>query len=376
MIFRFDFYRIVSVFACLGFSQRFGVDMASNIRVSFIGTAGIPNRYGGFEAFLEHCAPEVAKQVDRVCVTCYSGLYVDKRSDFNGVQRIFIPISANGGMSVIHDLVAFFVVFFQSTHIFVLGVSGGVWFPLFRFLCGVFGKKLLVNIDGVEWKRTKFSPAKRVLLRIFDGMAQLFSNVIVYDNDALEPFVLASCKAKAEMIAYPGDYVKRLGFSLQQGALTICRIEPENNVEMLIEGFLKSSLDKYVFVGNWNASEFGKGVREKYAGYDRLELMDPVYDPEKLAELREACSVYIHGHSVGGTNPSLVEMIFYDCRLLCFDVAFHRKTAGECAEFFKDAQSLGALLDQQGSSLVSSREGKRRMYSRREIAKRYVDLLK
>lgn len=341
--------------------------------VALIGTAGVPNRYGGFEAFLEHCSPALAAKTASTVVTCDGGLYDDQRSDFHGVHRHFMTTPANGSWSVLHDLLAFFAVYRQSTHIVVLGVSGAPWFPLFRLMCAVAGKRLLVNIDGVEWRRTKFSQSRRLLLRLFDAVAQYCAHVVIYDNPALRKFVLDSCQAKAVCIGYSGDHVIRVpGVNRDKfQALTICRIEPENNLGMLIEGALLSPLVYYTIIGNWAQSEYGRALRERYAKEPRLSLLDPIYDAQQLAVLRESCAVYLHGHSVGGTNPSLVEMLFYDCAILCFDVAFNRETAGDCAGYFSSANDL-AQLDAAHLPGLGDRMAQRLGYTRTHIADQYL----
>lgn len=343
------------------------------VHLAMIGSAGVPNRYGGFEAFLEHCSPALAAKTASTVVTCDAGLYDEHSSDFHGVHRLFLNTPANGNWSVLHDLLAFFAVYRQSTHIVVLGVSGAPWFPLFRLMCAVAGKRLLVNIDGVEWRRTKFSQSRRLLLRMFDAVAQYCAHVVIYDNPALREFVLDSCQAKAVCIGYSGDHVLRVpGVDLSKfKALTICRIEPENNLHMLIEGALLSPLENYTIVGNWAQSEYGRALRERYANEPRLSLLDPIYDAQQLAMLRESCAVYLHGHSVGGTNPSLVEMLFYDCAIVCFDVAFNRETAGDCAGYFLSANDL-ATLDAANLPGPGDRMARRLGYTRSHIADQYL----
>lgn len=343
--------------------------------IAFIGSAGIPNRYGGFESFLEHCGPAIARLGHPVTVTCDARLYPDRAATYNGVRRRFISVPANGGASVLHDLVAFAAVFNEHSKIVVLGVSGGLWFPLFRLLCDLMGKQLVVNIDGVEWRRTKFSVGKRRLLKVLDGLAQRFSHRVIYDNPGLETFLTESARRKALCIAYPGDHVKRVaGLGTERGtALTICRIEPENNLEMLIDGALQSELCRYTIVGNWEHSDYARSLRQRYAMEARLELLDPIYDPDQLAHLRESSAVYLHGHSVGGTNPSLVEILFYDCRVLCFDVAFNRHTAGPAAEYFQDGPSLARLIDRPPAQTAQHRQACRAQYSASRIAQQYLD---
>lgn len=348
----------------------------NDLKIAFIGAVGLPNRYGGFEAFLEHCAPVVARNCGSVIVTCDASVYADKAQNFEGVKRIFIPLKANGAMSVFHDLFAFFSVFFQATHIVVLGVSGGLWFPFLRFIADLFGKKILVNVDGVEWQRGKYGGVKRAFLWFSDRLSQIFAHRVIYDNAALRSYVVGWASSKATMIPYPGDYVLKSAIARKAdwSALTICRIEPENNIEMLLMGALESPVECYTFVGNWGASEYGRALRKKYSTFSKLDLRDPIYDPSELAALRDSCSVYIHGHSVGGTNPSLVEMLFYDCAILCFDVPYHRETTLGNAAFFADKEDLSRLLansDRLGN-LSHDREALRRMYTRDSIASAYI----
>lgn len=354
----------------------------SDMRIAFIGSAGIPNRYGGFESFLEHCGPSFAAATASTIVTCDASLYKDDLStDFRGVRRVFLKIRANGASSILHDLLAFLRVYRGSTHIMVLGVSSGPWFPLFQLMCRLGGKRLGVNIDGVEWRRTKYSRNKQRILRLFDHLAQRFSDVVVYDNAGLASYVLPSARDRAVEIGYSGDHVLRLpDIPREPGtALTVCRIEPENNLDMLIEGALHSDLVRYTIVGNWNNSDYGRSLRERYRGESRLALLDPIYDPHRLAELRESCAIYLHGHSVGGTNPSLVEMLFYDCHIICFDVSFNRVTAESCASYFSNlkslAQSINAAIQNLTEGHIPERCNLRAKYTSKSIANAYIKAL-
>lgn len=353
------------------------------MRLAFIGSAGIPNRYGGFESFLEHCGPAFAAATASTVVTCDAALYQDDLSpDFRGVRRVFLTTRANGASSILHDLLAFIRVYRESTHIMVLGVSGGPWFPLLKLMCRLGGKRLGVNIDGVEWRRTKFSRNKQRVLRLFDHLAQRFSDVVVYDNAGLAPYVLPGARATAVEIGYSGDHVlRRPEIARQPGtALTVCRIEPENNLDMLIDGALRSGLSRYTIVGNWNNSDYGRALRERFRGESRLELLDPIYDPLRLAELRESCAIYLHGHSVGGTNPSLVEMLYYDCAVLCFDVSYNRASAGAGASYFEDVAALAPCIDAalrgQAGGEMAARNDLRAKYTSHAIAQAYLTAMR
>lgn len=316
----------------------------------------------------------MAKLGHHIQVTCDANLYEDQTADYRGVERIFLSTPANGGWSMVHDLLAFLKTFPKSSHIVVMGISGGFWFPVFRLLCDLTGKRLLVNVDGVEWRRTKFGRGRRLLLKVLDVLAQKFAHTIIYDNFGLRPYLLDSSKKKAICIAYSGDHVLHLvGLSSSPGtALTICRIEPENNLEMLIEGALLSRLKKYIIVGNWNHSSYARQLREHYRDEGRLVLMDPIYDTDHLARLRTTCDIYIHGHSVGGTNPSLVEMLYYNCHILCFDVDFNRHTAAETACYFRCPLSLASLIDETHECVAPSRHALRKRFTATAIADQYI----
>ena len=315
--------------------------------IAFIGTVGVPNVYGGFEAFLEACVPLLVKHGHRVTVSCDASRYADHNPYWNGSTRVFIHIKANGATSVFHDALAFFKVFLSSKNIVVLGVSAGIFFPIFRLLCLLTGKNLIVNVDGIEWRRTKFSLFKRMFLRISDAMAQIFSDKVIIDNEGLRPYLTASGKKKAIYVPYSGDHVLRLPYESATNdydLLSICRIEPENNCDLLLEAFRNLGEGRYIFVGNWDSSEYGRNLRAKFKNTPGLTMHDPIYDINQLATLREGCKGYIHGHSVGGTNPSLVEMLFYDAPIAAFDCIFNRNTADADAEYFSNSTELTALM--------------------------------
>lgn len=347
--------------------------------IAFIGSAGVPNIYGGFEMFLESCTPGILKSFAKVFVTCDRSKYADRSRNWRGVTRVFVPVGANGASSVVHDLLAFFAVLWRADAIVVLGVSGGIFFPLFRLICSLMGKKLIVNVDGIEWRRAKFSGAKRTFLYISDRLAQLFAHEVIVDNEALRPFLVRSVQKSATLIAYPGDHVtrvpKREAAPGSISCLTICRIEPENNCHVLIEAFAKAGRGTYTFVGNWEASSYGRALRERFRGVEGLSMLDPIYDPEKLADMRENCTAYLHGHSVGGTNPSLVEMLFYDCEILAFDCAFNRATAGESIQYFADADELAAEISSGKKTVPRNRLAVREIYTEAKICDAYVRLI-
>ena len=126
--------------------------------------------------------------------------------------------------------------------------------------------------------------------------------------------------------------------------LSVARIEPENNCEMILRAFDAEPSHRLVFVGNWSANTYGRDLKARYAQRPHLQLLDAVYDLTVLAALRAGACGYVHGHRVGGTNPSLVEALFHTSRVLAFDCPFNRSTLDGQGFYFADAESLRNLL--------------------------------
>lgn len=353
-----------------------GMESNSLKTVAFIGSAGIPNCYGGFESFLESIAPVIVRKGFRVVVSCDGSRYSDQSTRFLGVERVFLHVRANGALSTIHDILAFFRILSVANVIVVLGVSAGPFFLLMRLFASITRKKLLVNVDGIEWRRKKFSKPVRFVLRVFDVLAQISANKIIYDNPALKPYIFSVFHHKSVFIPYSGDHVLRLStpkVHARPTALTICRIEPENNIELMIQGALCSSIENYTIIGNWGNSDYGAKLQQHFSHEDRLSLLDPIYDPIVIAKYRESCAIYLHGHSVGGTNPSLVEMLFYDCYILCFDCIFNRNTAGQLASYFNDSKSLAYEIDEFLKSPKKHPRTPPKKYTSDFIANQYIE---
>ncbi|MEM7040473.1 MAG: glycosyltransferase, partial [Bacteroidota bacterium] len=139
------------------------------------------------------------------------------------------------------------------------------------------------------------------------------------------------------------DYLE-FPFMRHAYVFSVCRIEPENNIHMLLEAFSGLPDRQLVIVGNWNASKYGRDLREQFGTCHNIRLLDPIYEPERLNLLRSNCFAYVHGHSAGGTNPSLVEAMYLGLPVLAYDVSFNRATTDNQAFFFQNAAELATLL--------------------------------
>lgn len=320
-------------------------------KIAVIGTAGIPAKYGGFETLVQNL---VEKWINKFDITVYcSTKYYQKNErlkKWKGANLIYLPIHANGIFSILYDIISIFHAILYADVLLVLGVSGGIILPFVRIFTN---KKIIVNIDGLEWRRDKWGRFTKEFLKFSEILAVKFSDADITDNLALKKYTSRYYNTLSYLVPYGADHVKKpvpsksdlakYSFLLDDYAFKVCRIEPENNVHVVLEAFKNLRL-KLVIVGNWNTSLYGQELKDKYKNFNNIYLLDPIYDQIKLDLLRSNCKVYIHGHSAGGTNPSLVEAMYLGLPIIAFDVMFNHCTTFNSAKYFKSSSSLEKIL--------------------------------
>lgn len=317
--------------------------------VAIVGCAGVPAAYGGFETLAENLVIYREQQGLNVDITvfCSGSPPPEGAREFHGARLRHLPLSANGVASIVYDAWALALAWRTVDSVLLLGVSGAIALPLLR----CFGRtKVVTNIDGIEWRRAKWGWLARTFLHLSEWLAVRCSHVVVADNQGVAEHVERSYGRPCTVIAYGGDHAVQAEPSPWRTvlparyALALCRIEPENNVEMILDAFSRDPGLPLVFVGNWQASAFGRAMRERYGNHSHMTLADPEYATGALRTLREGASLYVHGHSAGGTNPSLVEMMHFGVPIAAYDCNFNRHTTYGQAWYFTDASELAALV--------------------------------
>ena len=331
--------------------------MSAVPRIAVIGTVGVPARYGGFETLAEQLAVGITPERAQLLLYCQRSAYpeVSGSPEFAGHRRVFLPLKANGPGSMIHDFLALLhaALVGRANVFLVLGYSGAWALPLIRLLRP--GARIVSNIDGMEWRREKFGPMARRVLRLLESFATCFSHVVIADNAALMVLARQLHGIDTVLIAYGGDHtlVPPGSSALEPGyVLSIARIEPENNSHVILAACARSAV-RLVFVGNWTASTYGRQLQQRYRGSPNLTLLDPVYDQSTLAAIRSGAVAYLHGHSVGGSNPSLIEAVFHSSRILAYDCSFNRATLEESGAYFATEDALVQLLAQSESGRIA-----------------------
>lgn len=318
-------------------------------KVAIVGTVGIPARYGGFETLTDNLTRILGREV-QFTVYCSSRIYDQKLSTYNNATLKYVPLEGNGYQSIIYDIVSLFHAARTHDTILILGVSGCLILPLFRLLYP--RVKLLTNIDGLEHKREKWKGWVKRYLRYSEKLAVRHSDLIIADNRAIQDYVRREYRVESRFIAYAGDHVERLPLGedvkrkyglADRYAFKVSRIEPENNIRMVLEAFSQCDYP-LVMVGNWDYSKYGQALKREYGHCPNITLLDPIYNQSCLNQLRSNCSHYIHGHSAGGTNPALLEAMNLGLPVFTFDCPYNRATTHNEAIFFRDANHLRHLI--------------------------------
>jgi glycosyltransferase involved in cell wall biosynthesis len=327
-------------------------------KIAIIGTNGLPGRYGGWDQLLNHLTSSLS---DKYEIIVYTSSYnaVKGLKEYNGAKLTIIPLKANGFQSVLYDGVSMLDACLKYDILLVLGTSGCVFLPLTK----VFNKKIILNPDGAEWKRGKWNYLVKSFLKLSEKLGVILSDIVVADNIVIQDYIKEKYSKNSVLIEYGGDHVINESLSLETAqkydierkkyAFKVCRIEPENNIDLILEAFKDAKL-KLILIGNWAFSKYGVDLKDKYKSFDNLVLLDPIYDQRTLDELRSNCGVYVHGHSVGGTNPSLVEAMNLGLCCAVFDVNYNRETTENAALYFSNIQELKNLTSDFLNNKINS----------------------
>lgn len=347
--------------------------MEKKKKIAIIGTAGIPARYGGFETLAEQLVRKLGDKHD-ITVYCPKTKYskAERKQNYLSARLKYIPLNANGIQSIPYDTISILHSLFYADVLVVLGVAGAWLLPFVKLFTR---KRVIVSIDGIEWKRGKWNPVAKWYLWWAEKLAVRFSHADISDNESIQDYTAVRYKKLSHIIEYGADHtlvVKptaadklKYPFLHKPYAFKVCRIEPENNIHIVLQAFAAMPEYTLVMIGNWQNSEYGIKLRKEYSTYNNIVLHDPVYDQRELDMIRGNAYLYLHGHSAGGTNPSLVEAMYLGLPVLTFDVSYNRTTTEGKAFYFRTPEDIAAVINNE--RLSAFRENGSRM---KEVAMR------
>ncbi|MBS5306031.1 MULTISPECIES: beta 1-4 rhamnosyltransferase Cps2T [Clostridium] len=341
--------------------------------IFIIGSKGIPAKYGGFETFVDKLVGGKQNENIKYSVSCLSDNYDE--FEYNGARCFNIKVPNIGAAkAVYYDILAVKESIkyiekncIENPIIYVLACRIGPFIGYYKRKLKKLGGTLFVNPDGHEWKRAKWNKAIRQYWKISEKYMVKHADLLICDSKNIEEYIKEDYKKfnpKTTFIAYGADinksnlsdddekvinWYKEKNVRKKEYYLIVGRFVPENNYEIMISEFMKSKTKKdLVLITNVEKNKFYEGLKEKtrFDKDKRIKFVGTVYDQELLTKIRENAYGYIHGHEVGGTNPSLLEALATTDLNLLLDVGFNSEVAEEGAVYWSKIEcNLSNLIN-------------------------------
>jgi glycosyltransferase involved in cell wall biosynthesis len=314
------------------------------MKVAIIGDRGIPARYSGFSTLVEHLAVGLVQDYGfDVTVYCRNQYYDERPATYRGVRCVFLP--APGGKnfeSIIHtNLAILHAVFRRYDLVFVLDPGNAPFaLPLvLRRFPTVF------HTDGLGWQRRKWSPLQQRYYKWSEKISAKLAGRLVTDSRAIQQYYREEYGAESSFIPYSGDVGEPATdeglakFGLKRGGyyLVVARLEPENNVDLIIREYRAAGCSRPLVVvgGNPYGTDYARDIGAETD--ESIRCVGAIYESAILNGLYRDCYGYLHGHEVGGTNPSLLRAMQAGAPCVAIDVVYHREVLGESGVFFSKA---------------------------------------
>ena len=332
------------------------------MKIAFVSTRGIPNNYGGFEQFAEYISVGlVARGHD---VTVYSPhFHPYKESSYKGVKikHIYSPEKWMGSSvgSFFYDFSSLrdalknenFDIIYEAGYTSI--IPAYIWFNIKNRKNPI----VVTNMDGLEYMRSKFNPLVQKFIFWEEKMAVKHSHYLIADNMGIHDYYKEKYRRDSKFLAYGADIhtdfnvdtLSEYDVTADNYYILIARLEPENNIEMAIQGYLKSNENgkkPLLIIGN-TTTPHGKYLSGKYGHIDSVRFLGGIYNFKVLDDLRHFSSAYFHGHSVGGTNPSLLEAMAAGCFILANDNIFNRSVLKDNAIYYNSPDEVTRILNDE-----------------------------
>jgi glycosyltransferase involved in cell wall biosynthesis len=322
-----------------------------SLKIGILGTRGIPNRYGGFEQCAEYLAVGLVNKGHKVWVyNAHNHEY--SNSEWNGVNIIHCndPEHKLGTAGqFIYDLNCINDARKRDYDVLLqLGyTSNSIWFWRWPR-----NQRNIVNMDGLEWKRSKYSKYVQQFLKIAEKWAAMHGDVLIADSIGIQKYLQDTYNKQSHFIPYGAEIFTAHDKSVT-GAynlkpyeynILIARMEPENNIEIIIKGHILSNTQRPLLVIGKTQNEFGTYLVNNYGSDKSINFLGGIYDTGIINNLRYFSHLYFHGHSVGGTNPSLLEAMGCSALIAAHDNIFNKAVLGNDAFYFADEQQLANII--------------------------------
>lgn len=323
----------------------------SALKVGVLGVRGLPPAYGAFDQCLGELIKHSAIQDPELkfFVACDSAFRSQEYSHTN-VDRFFIKRIPGLGI-LLFSLIALMLYRVRGVQVLLsFGYGASILFPFAKIL----GMRIVCNTDGFEWRRQKWGRIARRFFKVSEWFCAKFADALVYDATLIARYFSIKYGLGGSLLRYgceeiqdscDFDVEQKFGLSKLGYLLLVMRLEPENNIKMIVEAFIASRVRIPLVIVGPTTTFFERQVKPLLD--DRCRIFGPIYDRVALKSLRDNAAGYLHGHSVGGTNPTLVEAVDSGLAVLAFDTRFNREVLGRSGNYFRDVESLTTLIEKK-----------------------------
>ncbi|HMG67561.1 MAG TPA: DUF1972 domain-containing protein [Chitinophagaceae bacterium] len=322
------------------------------LKIAILGTRGVPNNYGGFEHIAGHLSRGLVQKGHEVTVY-NSSKHPYRENQWHGVhiRHCFDPEFLIGTAGqFLYDLNCILDARKRNYDIILmLGyTSSSIWGSLYPK-----DAIIITNMDGMEWKRSKYARPVKNFLRFAEKLAVQSSRFHIADSPVIKEYLDKKYNVNSKYIAYGAglypvadeNLLNEYGLYKYQYFLLMARMEPENNIEMILDGYsLTNSKTRFVVIGN-TSSRFGKSLVEKYRNDSRIVFLGALFNEIKVQTLTTFCKLYFHGHSVGGTNPSLLDAMAAKAPIAVHNNVFNNAIVKGNALQFKSPTDVFNLIN-------------------------------
>ena len=324
-------------------------------KVALIGTNGVPAHYGGIETLAEYLARDLNEDYDLYCY-CSKTPKEKQLERYHNTKLIYVPMKANGWQSIFYDGWTILRSLCKHDVLVILGCScpPAMWFKVFtkkRIVLNAIGGKETEKVRGLKL----FGKIEVAIKKWMEGIQARYADYVIIDNAANVDIFEKKHHVKALLAEYGGDHavaepitedaIKKYQFLKGKYDVTVSRAQEDMNIHMVIDAYKQVPERTVVIVSNWQKSEYGQKLYTENADkYENIILLNAIYDQKELNTIRSNASLYLHTHSMCGTAPSLVEAMYLNLPVVCFNVPTNLETTEHKSVYFESVPELVDVL--------------------------------
>lgn len=319
--------------------------MSYKQKIGIIGIRGLPAMYGAFDRFVEQFVSSKCYDKERIFFYVSCDIFFKKfQINNNNVKRIFV-YRGKGFLILLSYLVSITKMYLSGVrHFLFFGYGAAPFFPILKIL----NCRIICNPDGIEWRRPE-SKIKKIYFRLCEKIISKINIMRIFDSNVIERYYNIKHSAKGITVYYPSVFenykINYVAKKKYERFYIIGRLLEENNTKMIVKAFSKLNINKKLYIIGKSNDYFKKEISPLILKSKNIFHLGPIYKQDKLFKVCDKFDFYVHGHSVGGTNPTLIEAINLKKPTLAFNVSFNREILGKNALYFKNERELSNILE-------------------------------